>query len=351
MTNQALPRPSRELLESNLKGCQNLGLILDKFAPWGQDQRGQWDLVVKSTVRQRGQNIVKVLSSGEAKGIWLNTQRKALRGETPSLFEFPRTDEALMAERQERWLALVRAEGGMAFTIRTMTRLVVGLGASHVLETGITLERNTGLPYIPGSAVKGLARARGLIQLARALGVEIGNDDAENKCLNDLDELLATKPKGEWRQELRHTFGTSDDISEEAEMIAEWFRFIFGAREHAGAVIFLDAIYAEADAPHYVTDVMTPHYVSYYTKQGGAPPSENDNPNPVSFLAVEQESVFAFGLLPRRAAFKDMKKKDIEMALGAARDWLRGALTQLGAGGKTAAGYGFFSGKSLEEIV
>lgn len=37
-------------------------------------------------------------------------------------------------------------------------RLIVGLGAESVLETGITLNKVYGVPVIPGSALKGLTR-------------------------------------------------------------------------------------------------------------------------------------------------------------------------------------------------
>src|SRR5207302_10163433 len=38
-------------------------------------------------------------------------------------------------------------------------RMIIGLGDESVLETAITLHRTYGVPYIPGSALKGLAAA------------------------------------------------------------------------------------------------------------------------------------------------------------------------------------------------
>ena len=39
------------------------------------------------------------------------------------------------------------------------TRLFIGLGMAHVLETQVCRHPVYGIPYIPGSALKGLARA------------------------------------------------------------------------------------------------------------------------------------------------------------------------------------------------
>lgn len=261
MTNQALPQQSRELLARWIDECQNLGLILDKFAPWGQDQRGNWDLVMRSSVRRRGQNEIRALSGGEAKGIWLDTRRRASQGESPSLFEVSRVDPELMTAYQKRWRTIVQDADGVAFTMRTAERLVAGLGASHVLETALTLDRNTGLPYLPGSSVKGLARAWGLIEVAAQLGVKLEDldptdDKRQKRLLNRIAEVLISEPEETLLQTLRALRPVSDD----AEAYVEWFRFIFGSQVNAAAVCFLDAIYYGENAPQYASDVMTPHY-------------------------------------------------------------------------------------------
>lgn len=364
MTNQALPQKSRQLLEHYMDRCQNLGLILDKFAPWGNDGRGGWDLVMQSTVRSKGQNEVRTLTGGEAKGLWLSTSRNALKGESPSLFEVNRTDPDLMRAWQQRWREMVENSGGIAFTMMTAERLVAGLGASHVLETALTLDRNTGLPYLPGSTVKGLARAWGLIEVAAHLGVKLDNEvmirQEKQALLNVLTEKLISAPdnsslapnKKSLDEELRDL--RLYPASKEAEKLVWWFRFIFGWQEEAGAVCFIDAIYAGEREPKYAADVMTPHYVNYYTENGGKPPAEDDNPNPVSFITIDRGNNFAFALVPRASAFPldaEEQKATPTTALNVAAGWLQKALTQLGAGSKTASGYGFFSQKSLNSIV
>ncbi|MCB9452447.1 MAG: type III-B CRISPR module RAMP protein Cmr6 [Anaerolineaceae bacterium] len=349
MSNQALPKRNAKVLEDYGDQCRNLGLILDKFVPWGWNRRDKhWDIVIKSTVRRSGNNEIRDLYGGEAKGIWLNVNRQALAGESPSLFEVDRVDVELMRAVQDRWQTQVKGRGGFAFTMRTAERLAVGLGASHVLETALTLDRNTGLPYLPGSSVKGLARAWGLIKVAAQLGITLDTvvheKGKERNALNILSDMLASEPE---------KIGTVFPIenNEQAANYIDWFRFIFGSQANAGAVCFLDAIYAGSKAPGYAADVMTPHYVNYYTTNGGSPPAEDDNPNPVSFITVDHSNIFAFGLVLRRAAFANQPLENQKTALDTAANWLQRGLTDLGAGSKTAAGYGFFNRKSMKVVV
>lgn len=345
MANQALPQKSRRMLD-HLNRCQNLGLILDKYAPWSDDGRGGWDLKVRSTIRRRGQNEVQTLSGGEAKGIWLNTTRKAIKDETPSLFEVSRTDETLMRARQERWVTMVKASEGVAFMLTTAARLAVGLGAAHVLETALTLDRNTGVPYLPGSSVKGIARAWGLIEVASQFDIALTDMFTDGKTskpvLNKLADVLLSEPDETLRQTLEKFLSVTDD----AITYVSWFRYIFGWQGEAGAICFLDAIYAQDNAPRYITDVMTPHYVEYYTGQGKkVAPREDDNPNPVSFITVDANQTFMFGLVPH------IKSDRLAIAMDTAVDWLVRGLSQLGAGSKTAAGYGYFSPRSFKKVT
>lgn len=351
MTNQALPQRSRQMLENYMDRCRNLGLILDKYAPWGDDGRGNWDLTMRSTVRRRGQNQVQTLTGGEAKGLWLSTSRQALNGESPSVFEVERADIELLQANIERWGTIVRESGGIGFTMTTAERLVAGLGASHVLETALTLERNTGLPYLPGSTVKGLARAWGLIEIAAQLEVALDDKLGEKTLLNVIAETLISEPTETLLQSLQKL----RPVSEDTEAFVQWFRFIFGWQGEAGAVCFVDAKYAGEQPPKYVADVMTPHYINYYTDNGGKPPTEDDNPNPVSFITVDSGNVFAFGVVPRLSAFIVFEGEDrdnkLTTALDVSADWLSKGLSQLGVGSKTTAGYGFFSRKSFNVVI
>jgi CRISPR type III-B/RAMP module RAMP protein Cmr6 len=104
----------------------------------------------------------------------------------------------------------------------------------------------------------------------------------------------------------------------------------------AGSVIFLDALPIGPVALD--ADVMTPHYAPWY--QDGKAPGDWHSPTLIPFLTVALGQTFQFALLPRTPA----DAADCERA----ETLLRQALETLGAGAKTAAGYGVF-GEAADE--
>ncbi|MEJ5200747.1 MAG: type III-B CRISPR module RAMP protein Cmr6 [Anaerolineales bacterium] len=223
---------------------------------------------------------------------------------------------------QERWQALVKAAGATPFRMKTDWRFIPGLGRKSALEIGFSFHRY-GFPFLPGSSVKGLARAWALYELAYTLRLEASRLDA-------LDKLLEKEPE-EFEKE-RDKFNLT---SQDALKMAKDFRAIFGTLDQAGAVVFFDAIPAEQAFPLDI-DIMTPHYGSYY--QGKSAPTDSESPNPVTFLTVPAGKTFWFAIGGR----KGVKAPELEKLLPLARRWLENALVELGAGAKTAAGYGYF---------
>lgn len=164
-------------------------------------------------------------------------------------------------------------------------RMVIGLGASHPQETSMTLHHIYGIPYIPGSALKGATRHW------------IVSDKFNN------NEKLAL---------------SKDD-----------FKKIFGTQDKQGEVIFFDA-YPCGEVTLKI-DVMTPHYGPYYSDASGkTPPADFHNPTPIKFLTVEKTK-FDFHLASKS---NDLLQK--------AEEWLKEALQNYGLGAKTAIGYGYF---------
>lgn len=165
-------------------------------------------------------------------------------------------------------------------------RLVVGLGAESVLETAITLHRTWGVPYLPGSALKGLA--------ARAA-----------------------------RQRLDPPW----------EVTSEPYQVLFGDTTSAGHLTFHDALWIPFDTrtgtaatkQPLAFDVMTVHHPDYYSGKD-VPPADWDDPNPVPFLTAQGSYLVALTGPPRW----------VEVAF----EILKGALAEDGLGAKTAAGYG-----------
>jgi CRISPR-associated protein Cmr6 len=169
--------------------------------------------------------------------------------------------------------------------------MVVGLGAESVLETSIALHRTYGVPYIPGSALKGLAAA------------------AAHKRLED----------PEWRK------------VKEDEKIGAFHRILFGDQEGSGYVTFHDALWIpNGDKLPLDLDVMTVHHPDYYQgKDNNAPPADWDSPNPVAFVSAHGKYLLAL------TGFEEWVETAMEI--------LKEALQQDGIGAKTAAGYGRMS--------
>ncbi|MEO2241742.1 MAG: type III-B CRISPR module RAMP protein Cmr6 [Euryarchaeota archaeon] len=195
------------------------------------------------------------------------------------------------------------------------SKLVVGMGGPHPAENDLALDPVTGLPVIPGTALKGVARAAGELILSRGDPGELG----------------------------RH-FGTDDP--KEAE---EVFRKVFGSKprrpdkgeapepERAGAVAFHDALpdpkwLKEAGLPLEV-DVINPHYKAYY--DGEEPPHESIEPNPVEFLVVR-----------RGSRWRTVLVSESQGPLKVALKLLKYGVERLGVGARTCAGYGYGEVKS-----
>lgn len=189
----------------------------------------------------------------------------------------------LLEEAVARVHQLTEARGGRCVIFTTESRFVTGLGRSHPVENGFAWHPTLGVPYLPGSSVKGLVRA-----WAR----------------RDADPAPS-----EGEQE--HLLGRAE------------------APRSAGHVVFLDAI---PIAPVKLeADVMTPHYAGWTPEK---PPGDWREPVPVPFLVVAPRTSFIFSVLPRGIAPGE---------LAPVFAWLRDALVGAGAGAKTAVGYGRFA--------
>jgi len=197
-------------------------------------------------------------------------------------------------KRQETVIASLKASNWHVSTFHATTdsRLIVGLGGESVLETGLTLHPLYGFPYIPATTLKGLARAYAEI-------------------VEEADKALR-----------KQIFGSEDKDPE------------ISRENIQGRVFFLDGI--PERFPALELDIMNPHYGDYYqgktdSKGNPIPPADYLDANPVTFLTVSAGTRFHFALY----------SKDPEL-LKKAEEWLKGGLTELGAGGKTNVGYGYF---------
>jgi CRISPR-associated protein Cmr6 len=192
------------------------------------------------------------------------------------------------------------SEGAVLGTVEAtaLGRMVVGLGAQSALETSIALHRTYGVPYIPGSALKGLAAH----YAHRVLGA-----DSER-----------------WK----HGGGAH--------------QILFGTPESAGYVVFFDAWYVpdsgKPERPNGTRrplhrDVITVHHAEYY--QGNRPPADWDNPTIIPLLSASGRYLLALAG-PQRW---------VERAFGI----LALALRSDGIGARTSSGYGRLAFQGADE--
>lgn len=218
---------------------------------------------------------------------------------------------------------LIDALQGDSRLYKTDWHFVTGMGNPHPVENGFTWHPTLAVPYLAGSAVKGLIRA--WLELKKTEMVFNENVSEKRKQLY-LDAI---------NRRLKHWFGTADkkDIAEQT-----------------GDFIFFDAI--PNKQPELICDIMTPHMGKWY-EQGDTGslspdviPADWHEPVPVPFLAVKNAQ-FLFSIAARKPNNKD-HVKELSKIFAA----LDNALMWLGAGAKTAAGYGYmdYQEKATNEL-
>lgn len=283
-----LPNDTLEVLRSNEREVDNLHLLFYRYVwAWHKEHDGSWALKdgVPNKLDRRKSDFLNRIAG--------------LTGEQTS-----QQASTCLKHHHKRFVAYLEALDDddhwyveQDLVLETDWRFIAGLGYKGALEVGITLHHLYGFPYLPGPSVKGVARAW-----------------AERVLLPDNKTT---------EREIHDVFGSP----EKDETRAKDFRL--------GGVRFFDAL--PTQFPKLDVDVMTPHYGDYY-ENSQKPPGDWYDPVPVPFLTVAPGTPFHFGLAAREEAL--LKK---------ATAWLKAGLKDLGAGGKTAAGYGYFLTRSDRE--
>jgi len=272
------------------KAGQNPGLIFDRFAP---------DWLNEPKLKKEGLEAARQASE---------------RG---------KADELLLTAWNARWEVTARASRAEPVALKTDWRFVAGLGRKGSLEVGFAFNRY-GFPVLPGSSVKGIARAYALVSLAVAV---------DAKSLTDFNALLSAEDETKFLTAAGETYPQAD--SDITTRLHE-FRQIFGTTGTAGHAVFFDAV--PARLPKLELDIMNPHFPDYYgDKTGKKPPTDWQSPRPVYFLTVALGTEFRFAV-GWRGNLNDETRRLRDLAKG----WLMKGLTELGAGAKTSAGYGYF---------
>lgn len=255
---------ARPLYKGSESACHggNAGLWYDKFC-------NQWEADGRKLAENGKQSWIKEV-----------TGRDKLVGEKEQL-----------QQAEDRMQQLASRNNGHTLPMKTSGSFVTGLGRSHPVENGFAWHHSLGVPYLPGSSVKGTVRSWAA--------------EWEKK----VDDEAITR-----------IFGPRGEAAE------------FGASQ--GNVIFLDAL--PTTPVELKSEIMTPHYGPWY--QSGETPGDWHSPVPIPFLAVASQQNFLFAVLPVRK-YCSQATADAELAC----QWLREALECIGTGAKTAVGYGCFS--------
>lgn len=197
---------------------------------------------------------------------------------------------------------------GQSLVFKSFGHFVTGMGSPHPVENGFAWHPTLGVPYLTGAAVKGLVRS--YIETNLREDTESGNPEKKQLLLD-------------W-------FGSNDKDPT-----------VSGYESKSGELIFFDALPVEP-----VTlgvDVMTPHMGKWYEKGGSEPnkpetvPADWHDPVPVSFLVAKDITLqFSFGF--RQYDNKGEDRSEID--LNDVSEVLERVLGEMGAGAKTATGYG-----------
>ena len=227
-------------------------------------------------------------------------------------------DTALLRDVSRRRSQMLAACSATRFEATTLGPLTLHLARASGLENaGIHLHPIYGFACLPGSGLKGMARAY-----------------AETVWCADQDDRTAA-----WER-IRAVFGWAPG----AEKGKTWRPEGVGdpKESQAGAVVFHDAWPAEW--PRLQPDIVNNHHLKYYA--GDDDPGDWESPVPVYFLSVAAGTTFDFGVSPRTATSGDGSGPELVALAG---EWLQAALVHEGAGAKTHAGYGRFRLDDLAE--
>lgn len=175
------------------------------------------------------------------------------------------------------------------------TRLFAELTGGGMLETGCAIGHSHGVPYIPGSSVKGVVNAHARERLD-------STEEGRAVC----DELFGA-PAAENRLGL------------------------------SGIMVFHDAWWVPDSSKLPLTpEVVTTHHQDYYGKEGDNPATDFDSPVPNVQIAVQGDFVFVIEGPSTWLEFAEQVLVD--------------ALRIRGIGARTRTGYGLFSSAEVADI-
>lgn len=248
------------------------------------------------------------------KGSWEKSKDKQVWKSICALNADDRQRMDALAQRQ-RMLGTLHAGAVLTLHAEATAPFATGLGNAHPLENGFAFLNPYGLPYLPGSGIKGVLR-----QAARELAEAMfgGTDGWDTDIIDVLFGLEAKDDEPHRR----------------------------------GVLCFWDALPQLPEKLRSLkVEIMTAHQSHYL--QGKESPHDSGTPNPICFLSLPPGTHFVFQVSCDRPFLQRIAASaDSAVAAAAARlldqdhwrDLLQAAFTHafdwLGFGAKTAVGYG-----------
>ena len=281
------------------------------------------------------------------------------------------TDRKSMAAHLQRQRAIFDAavrEDGLELMAKSVAPFTTGMGNEHPLENGFAFLNPYGLPYLPGSGVKGVVR-RAAEELAHSdlFDSESGWTLPAIWHLFGFEPWLASRggePDAEWQEWIAGFTVSKEEIDTYLSAVLDDsasnrklrgsilessnpLRTLLRDRNlHTrGALEFWDVV-PQIGGNKLAVEIMTPHQSHYYDHRkphaDSNSPHDSGQPNPISFLTVPPESDFVFHV---RCDHRRLSRCAPELARdGSWRTLLEAAFEHafewLGFGAKTAVGYG-----------
>ena len=257
--------------------CDNLNLLYNRFSFWSKDKNGKPDTGYKALEKGAERFAERIRSC-----------------DCPNLWNMLNTNMEKIAEIFDTKIRII---------YQPLHRLLIGIGPESPYSSTslMTLHHVYGIPYIPGSAIKGVLRNCWIQENFE------GKEEDALKC-----------------DVFRALFGGSEDVEA-------------GTQAQAGALTFFDSF--PVDGFQLEFDVQTPHYPDYYQSQKA--PTDDQKPIPISIPAIV-ESKFLVMIAVNNDKWPRKYYNDVEEMLGR-------ALTEYGLGAKTALGYGLGEVYKLSE--
>ena len=350
MRNQGRPESPRQEVEFKIKG--NCGWVKNSWLK--QKGQGKRYLLQRKMLKNFTKKLKEKLSIVPTQSLLPDNLSLALSKYIPVVFSEKRNDEAeknkyeiidkkifrepvkSFIQKNKTIESITHLEGFenvLSEEFSSSSRLICGLGSGSVLETSITLDHTRGVPYIPGSSLKGFVRSVAYARLVQDKKISFDKlEEFEEKFYGELDV---------------------DDKD-----ILTW-QLLFGAQNFKSLLLFIDA-YPVKDG-QLELDIMNNHYAEYY--QDKKAPGDWENPVPIFFLTVKENTAFKFNVFFDNWRWEKIKNEGLKIKKGKEeillnidhkavegkvkkenfiKEIIKEALENYGVGSKRNVGYGMF---------